>query len=133
MKSAIGNTAEINADVFYTDYKDLQTSAFDGAIGFNVGNGSAKVMGAEVQGRWRVTPSFTLTGSMAYLDFEWTNYYGQCCYGLTPIPAGQPNDPATATTMATPTSWRHKFTGVRRAPTTSGWWEAGCAWASRPM
>jgi iron complex outermembrane receptor protein len=91
VKTAVGNTAEINADVFYTDYKDLQTSAFDGAIGFNVGNGSARVMGAEVQGRWRVTPSFTLTGSMAYLDFEWTNYYGQCYYGLTPIPAGQPN------------------------------------------
>jgi outer membrane receptor protein involved in Fe transport len=91
VKTAVGNTAEINADVFYTDYKDLQTSAFDGAIGFNVGNGSARVMGAEVQGRWRVTPSFTLSGSMAYLDFEWTNYFGQCYYGLAPIPAGQPN------------------------------------------
>ena len=91
VKSAVGRTAEIDADVFYTDYKDLQTSAFDGAIGFNVGNGSARVMGAEVQGRWRVTPAFTLTGSMAYLDFEWTNYFGQCYYGLAPIPAGQPN------------------------------------------
>lgn len=91
LKTAIGNTAEINADLFYTDYKDLQTSAFDGAIGFNVGNGSAKATGAEVSGRWRVTPAFTLTGSVAYLDFEWTNYFGQCYYGLTPIPVGQPN------------------------------------------
>jgi iron complex outermembrane recepter protein len=91
VKTAIGSTAEINADVFYTDYKDLQTSAFDGAIGFNVGNGSARVQGVEVQGRWRATPSFTLTGSVAYLDFEWTDYFGQCYYGLAPIPAGQPH------------------------------------------
>jgi outer membrane receptor protein involved in Fe transport len=91
VKTAVGHTAEIDADVFYTDYKDLQTSAFDGAIGFNVGNGSARVKGAEVQGRWRVTPSFTLTGSVAYLDFEWTNYFGQCYYGLPPIPPGLPN------------------------------------------
>ncbi len=91
LKTGIGKTAEIDADVFYTYYKDLQTSVFDGAIGFNVGNGNARVMGAEVQGRWRVTPAFTLTGSAAYLDFKWTNYFGQCYYGLTPIPAGQPN------------------------------------------
>jgi len=49
VKSRIANTAEINAAVFYTDYKDLQTSAFDGAIGFNVGNGSAEVKGMEIE------------------------------------------------------------------------------------
>jgi iron complex outermembrane recepter protein len=91
LKTAIGSTAEINAAAFFTDYKDLQTSAFDGAIGFNVGNGSAEVMGVEVEGRWRVTPAFMLSGAVAWLDFEWTDYFGQCYYGLTPIPAGQPN------------------------------------------
>lgn len=84
VKTAIGGKAELSADVFYTDYKDLQTSAFDGAIGFNVGNGSAKVKGAEVSGRWRPVPAFTLSGSMAYLDFEWTKYNGQCYFGRTP-------------------------------------------------
>jgi iron complex outermembrane recepter protein len=84
MKTAIGGRAEVNADVFFTDYKDLQTSAFDGAIGFNVGNGSAQVKGAEVSGRWRPVPAFTLTGSVAYLDFEWTKYNGQCYFGRTP-------------------------------------------------
>ena len=88
LKTAIGATAELNANIFFTDYEDLQTSAFDGAIGFNVGNGSADVKGAELDGRWRVTPRFMLSGSLAYLDFEWTNYFGQCYYGRAPIATG---------------------------------------------
>lgn len=84
VKTAVGGRAEVNANIFYTDYKDLQTSAFDGAIGFNVGNGSAKVKGAEVSGRWRPVSAFTLSGSVAYLDFEWTKYNGQCYFGRTP-------------------------------------------------
>jgi outer membrane receptor protein involved in Fe transport len=85
IKTALGGgRAELNADIFYTDYEDLQTSAFDGAIGFNVGNGSAKVRGAELDGRWRATRDFTLTGSLAYLDFEWDQYNGQCYFGRTP-------------------------------------------------
>ncbi len=88
VKSGIGRSAELSAAVFFTDYDDLQTSAFDGAIGFNVGNGSAEVRGVELEGRWRVTPAFMLSGSLAYLDFEWTNYFGQCYYGRTPIATG---------------------------------------------
>ncbi len=78
VKSRIANVAELNAAVFFTDYKDLQTSAFDGAIGFNVGNGSAEVKGVELSGRWQATRGLQLSGSLAYLDFEWTNYIGQC-------------------------------------------------------
>jgi iron complex outermembrane recepter protein len=92
VKTAIGSKAEINADIYYTDYKSLQTSAFDGAIGFNVGNGSARVKGVELSGRWRPVPAFTLSGSAAYLDFEWTKYNGQCYFGLLP-PVGQTNCP----------------------------------------
>ncbi|MEP7314377.1 MAG: TonB-dependent receptor, partial [Pseudomonadota bacterium] len=88
IKSGIGGRAEINANVFFTDYKDLQTSAFDGAIGFNVGNGSAEVKGAELEARWQATSRLRLSGSVAYLDFEWTNYFGQCYFGLTPIATG---------------------------------------------
>jgi iron complex outermembrane recepter protein len=86
LKSAVGGSAEINADIFYTDYKDLQTSAFDGRIGFNVGNGSAKVKGVEIDSRWRVTPQFMLTGSAAYLDFEWTKYCGQPYFDIRLAP-----------------------------------------------
>jgi outer membrane receptor protein involved in Fe transport len=80
VKSGIGGRAEISAAAFFTDYKDLQTSAFDGAIGFNVGNGSAEIRGIELEGRWRPVRSFLLTGSLAVLDFDWTRYQGQCYY-----------------------------------------------------
>ena len=88
VKSRIAGRAEIDADVFYTDYKDLQTTSFDGAIGFTVGNGSAKVKGVELEGRWQATQAFRLGGSLAYLDFEWTSYFGQCAFGATAITAG---------------------------------------------
>jgi outer membrane receptor protein involved in Fe transport len=88
VKSRINGQVEINADVFYTDYKDLQTSAFDGAIGFTVGNGSAKIKGVELEGRWQATPHFRLSGSLATLNFEWTSYFGQCAFGVTPIATG---------------------------------------------
>lgn len=88
LKSLINRFAEVNVAAFYTDYKDLQTSAFDGAIGFNVGNGSAKAKGLEVSGRWQATSHFRFSGSLAYLNFEWTKYFGQCYFGKTPIASG---------------------------------------------
>ena len=111
IKSAIGNSAEVNASAFLTHYKNLQTSAFDGAIGFNVGNGTANVKGIELESRWRVVRGFTLSGSLAYLDFEWKKYFGQCYFGATPIATGQPGagncDYAGSTNQLAP-----KYTGV---------------------
>jgi len=80
VKLGIGGRGEINAAVFYTDYQDLQTSAFDGQLGFNVGNGSAEVRGLELEGRWQATDQLYLFGSVAYLDFEWAKYDGQCYF-----------------------------------------------------
>lgn len=80
LKWRIGRSAELSAAAFYTDYTDLQTSAFDGRLGFNVGNGSAQVRGLELEGRWQATDSLYLFGSFAYLDFEWSKYLGQCYF-----------------------------------------------------
>ncbi len=80
IKTALGRSAEISAAIFFTDYTDLQTSAFDGRLGFNVGNGSAEVQGVEIEARWQATERLYLSGSAAYLDFEWTQYDGQCFY-----------------------------------------------------
>jgi outer membrane receptor protein involved in Fe transport len=80
VKTRLGNAAEVNASVFFTDYEDLQTSAFDGSLGFNVGNGSAEVKGVELEGRWQATQGLFLSGSVAWLDFEWTKYDGQCYF-----------------------------------------------------
>ena len=105
MKSAIGHDGGDQRRCFFTDYKDLQTSAFDGAIGFNVGNGSAEVMGVELEGRWRVTRTSCCPGPLAWLDFEWTNYFGQCYYGLARFRPASPM-PAIATTRDSTTSLR---------------------------
>jgi outer membrane receptor protein involved in Fe transport len=83
-----GESADGRADgsvaAYVTDYKDLQTSAFDGGIGFNVGNGTAQVRGIEFEGRFRPIRSLRLSASMGLLDFEWKQYNGQCSFGQTP-------------------------------------------------
>lgn len=82
VKTGIGARAELNVAAFYTDYKGLQTTAFDGRIGFNVDNGSAEVRGVELEGRWRPFGALLLEASAALLDFEWKDYEGQCYYDL---------------------------------------------------
>jgi outer membrane receptor protein involved in Fe transport len=84
VKWGVSANAEVNAALFFTDYEDLQTSAFDGRLGFNVGNGNAEVMGLEVEGRWQATERLFFGGSVAYLDFEWQKYDGQCYYNPPP-------------------------------------------------
>jgi iron complex outermembrane receptor protein len=82
VKTDIGRRAQLNLAAFHTDYKDLQTSVFDGRIGFNVDNGSAEVRGVELEGRWRPAGALLLQGSMALLEFNWKEYDGQCSYDL---------------------------------------------------
>ncbi|WP_321395354.1 TonB-dependent receptor [Emcibacter sp.] len=78
--------AELNFAGFFTKYKDLQVSIFDGTLGFNVGNAArAEAKGVELDGRWQVAEGLTLTGSLAWLDFEFKDYFnGQCYFGQTP-------------------------------------------------
>ena len=85
-KFAIGGRAEINATVFFTDYDDLQISIFDGTLGFNVGNAAtAEIVGAELDTRIAAGDYLTISGGVAYLDFEFTDFKnGQCYFGATP-------------------------------------------------
>ena len=71
---------ELNLAAFNTDYEDLQVSIFDGVLGFNVGNaGKATTMGIEADGRWALNENLTLSASLAWLDFEFTDFVdGQC-------------------------------------------------------
>jgi len=74
--------AELNFAVFYTEYKDLQVSVFDGNIGFNVGNAAGmEVYGLELDGRWQLTENLMVSGSFAYLNAEFTDYeLGPCAF-----------------------------------------------------
>ncbi|PCI32891.1 MAG: TonB-dependent receptor [Alphaproteobacteria bacterium] len=78
--------AELNFAAFFTKFTDLQVSIFDGTLGFNVGNAAkAEVKGLEMDGRWQASESLTLTGSLAYTDFQFKDYAdGQCFFGQTP-------------------------------------------------
>jgi len=72
---------EINAALFRMNYRDLQTSQYDGTLGFNVTNaGEAVSQGFEGDFRWRLTPEFMLAGNLAYLDFEYTDFPNAQCY-----------------------------------------------------
>ncbi len=79
--SLADGAAELNVALYKTEYDDLQVSIFDGGLGFNVGNAAkAQIEGIEVDGRWRLTESFTLSGSVGYLDFEFEDYDNGECY-----------------------------------------------------
>lgn len=83
-KMALGGRVEMSAALFYTEFDDLQVSIYDGVLGFNVGNAAKAVsQGLELDGRWAVVEGLTLTGAMAYLDFEFDGYEnGQCPEGV---------------------------------------------------
>ena len=80
----------LNLSVYRTKYKDLQVNIFDGVLGFNVRNAAgATTQGIEADMRWAVDKHFTLSGAIAYLDFEFTNFpQGQCYFQQTPGPGG---------------------------------------------
>jgi iron complex outermembrane receptor protein len=78
-----GGALELNMAAFVTEYDDLQISIFDGSLGFNVGNAaSADIWGVEIDWRWAATERLTITGGLAKLDFEFTDFTnGQCYFG----------------------------------------------------
>jgi len=83
--------AELNVAIYRTEYTDLQTSQFDGVLGFNVTNaGEATIQGIELDGRWQITDALYLNGAVGVLDFEFDKFEGsQCFFGEVPdSPAG---------------------------------------------
>jgi outer membrane receptor protein involved in Fe transport len=78
--------AELSAAMFYTEFDNLQVSIFDGTLGFNVGNAAkATTQGIELDGRWQLSDNWMLSGSVAWLDFEFDDFpNGQCVQGQEP-------------------------------------------------
>ena len=67
--------AELNLALYHVKYEEMQVSVFDGVAGFVVSNaGSALTQGVELDSRWLLSEWFMLSGSLAYLDFEWLDY-----------------------------------------------------------
>lgn len=78
--------AETAIAAFYTEYDDLQTSQYDGKIGYDVGNVSAIVIqGIEVEGRHRLSETLAGRYSITLLDAEYEDFQsGNCYIGQTP-------------------------------------------------
>ncbi|GMG88522.1 TonB-dependent receptor [Biformimicrobium ophioploci] len=73
--------AEFNIAVYRTEYDDLQISQFDGTLGFNVGNARETVVqGIELDGRWLMTDSLTVSYAASLLDFNYEDFENGNCY-----------------------------------------------------
>jgi outer membrane receptor protein involved in Fe transport len=73
--SLADGAAELNLALYHVKYQDMQVSVFDGVAGFVVSNaGSALTQGVELDSRWLLSEWFMVSGSLAYLDFEWLSY-----------------------------------------------------------
>lgn len=83
--------ASVNVALYDTDYKDLQTSVFDGTLGFNVANASrATVRGIELDSRWAAGERLALSASVGLLDFKFDDFKVAQCYFNDPRPVTGP-------------------------------------------
>lgn len=74
----------LNLALFRSDYDDLQVSTFDGVVNFLVNNAAtARTQGIETELRWLVSDSIVLSGSLALLDAQWSNFRNAQCTALT--------------------------------------------------
>ncbi|MCF1428357.1 MAG: TonB-dependent receptor [Shewanella sp.] len=81
-----GGAAELNLAAFVMQFDDLQTSVFDGSLGFVVENaGEATTQGIELDGRWLLTDELTLSGSVGWTDFNWDSFKGAKCFTSTAL------------------------------------------------
>jgi iron complex outermembrane receptor protein len=122
LKSSIaGGRAQTNISVFYSDYDNLQVTTFDGIASFIVGNaGEYRAQGLEFDGRWRVTDNFTLSGAIAYIDSEFTDYENASCNEYLRL-TGQVTFPCSRTGLSannTP-EWSGNLIGDLVLPLTS--------------
>lgn len=108
--------AELNVALYMTEYSDLQVSQFDGTLGFNVTNaGEATVQGLEADGRWAVSDNVTLTGSAAYLDFNYDKFPNSQCY------FGQVSDSADFAGLCDVSGERKEYTPELQANIGAAW------------
>ncbi|WP_169711858.1 TonB-dependent receptor [Henriciella litoralis] len=76
----LNDRAEISVAAFNNTFEDLQVSAFNGST-FTVGNAAeATSRGIEVEGRYLVVPSTTLSANALYLDAKYDSFPGAACY-----------------------------------------------------
>lgn len=79
--SLLDGAAELNMALFYNKFDDVQVSTFNGGLSLKVGNAAKTVAkGIELDGRWALTDSFSLSGAVAYVDAYYDEFDGAQCY-----------------------------------------------------
>lgn len=86
----LNRSAQLNAEVFYYDYKNYQVQSGNGFTGqtFEANAQGAKEYGAELESRWRATNADTLNASLTYLH---------ATFGTQTGGAGSTADPTSTT------------------------------------
>lgn len=79
--SLLDGAAELNIAIFRNEFDDVQVSTFDGGLALRVGNAAETIVeGIEMDGRWAITDSLTLSGSVAYIDSYYDSFANAQCY-----------------------------------------------------
>lgn len=63
-----------NASAFYYDYSNIQVSSYPGGVTVIYNGAAARVYGLDVDFEARVTPQFTLSGGIEWIDSKFTNF-----------------------------------------------------------
>ena len=88
-KLSPNRSIQFNLAAFYSEFKDLQVSQFTGGTTFVVGNAAAaKSYGVELDGRWKINRELELFGNLAWLHFEFTDYFTAGCTALQSLAYG---------------------------------------------
>jgi len=114
--SLLGGAAELNLALFRTEYDDLQVSVFNGDVNFNVGNAAKAIsQGLEIDGRWRATEKLTVSGAVAWIDFEYDDFSHQACTNDQLAPFAAP--PSTSGSSACAAAGTNDMSGKTSANT----------------
>ena len=102
----------LNVAAFYGSYDNLQTSLFNGSIGFNVGNaGKAIQKGIDVEFIWQATDDLSITANAEYLDFYYDKFEGAAC-SLTEVYKGEADENGKCDWSGDNLAWVPEFSAV---------------------
>ena len=82
-KGRIADTLSLNVAAFRYNYKDLQVPAYIAPLYVTQNAASARGKGVDVEASWYVTPEFTLSASVEYLDANYRRFPAAQAYIAT--------------------------------------------------
>lgn len=75
----LDGAAELNFAMFYSQFEDLQVSTFNGNVFVTQNAAESYSRGLELDGRWKLSDEFMLTGALTYTDARYEDYKTAGC------------------------------------------------------